>query len=75
VSLALTKYDLRNWKNMYLTFNFGLMAIAFRTPEGNPSIDGARGGAAPAGEAPAEGFPAFRTRFRIIFSVIGITDF
>ena len=28
VSLALTKYDLRNWKNMYLTFNFGYAIFA-----------------------------------------------
>lgn len=28
VSLALTKYDLRNWKNMYLTFNFGYPIFA-----------------------------------------------
>ena len=30
VSLALTKYDLRNWKNMYLTFNFGYPIFAPR---------------------------------------------
>ncbi|MEG0808185.1 MAG: patatin-like phospholipase family protein [Alistipes sp.] len=30
VSLALTKYDLRNWKNMYLTFNFGYAIFAPR---------------------------------------------
>ncbi len=51
VSLALTKYDLRNWKNMYLTFNFGYAIFAPK----EPSIDG-RGGAAPAGEAPARDF-------------------
>lgn len=28
VSLALTKYDVRNWKNMYLTFNFGYAIFA-----------------------------------------------
>lgn len=28
VSLALTKYDLRDWKNMYLTFNFGYAIFA-----------------------------------------------
>lgn len=28
VSLALTKYDLRSWKNMYLTFNFGYPIFA-----------------------------------------------
>ena len=28
VSLALTKYDLQNWKNMYLTFNFGYAIFA-----------------------------------------------
>ncbi|MEG1885549.1 MAG: patatin-like phospholipase family protein [Alistipes sp.] len=28
VSLALTKYDLRSWKNMYLTFNFGYAMFA-----------------------------------------------
>ena len=31
VSLSLTKYDLRNWKNMYLMFNFG---YAIFTPRG-----------------------------------------
>lgn len=30
VSLALTKYDLRNWKNTYLTFNFGYPIFAPR---------------------------------------------
>lgn len=30
LSLALTKYDLRNWKNMYLTFNFGYAIFAPR---------------------------------------------
>ena len=28
VSLSLTKYDLKNWKNMYLTFNFGYAIFA-----------------------------------------------
>lgn len=28
VSLALTKYDFRNWRNMYLTFNFGYAIFA-----------------------------------------------
>lgn len=28
VSLALTKYDVRNWKNMYVTFNFGYAIFA-----------------------------------------------
>ena len=28
VSLALTKYDLRDWRNMYLTFNFGYTIFA-----------------------------------------------
>lgn len=28
VSLALTKYDIRNWKNMYLSFNFGLLIFS-----------------------------------------------
>lgn len=28
VSLALTKYDVRDWKNMYLTFNFGYAIFA-----------------------------------------------
>ena len=28
VSLALTKYDLKNWRNMYLTFNFGYAIFA-----------------------------------------------
>lgn len=28
VSLALTKYDLKDWKNMYLTFNFGYAIFA-----------------------------------------------
>ena len=28
VSLALTKYDLHNWRNMYLTFNFGYAIFA-----------------------------------------------
>jgi len=28
VSLALTKYDLHDWKNMYLTFNFGYAIFA-----------------------------------------------
>ncbi len=28
VSLALTKYDLHNWKNMYVTFNFGYAIFA-----------------------------------------------
>ena len=28
VALALTKYDLRDWKNMYLTFNFGYAIFA-----------------------------------------------
>lgn len=28
VSLALTKYDLKSWKNMYLTFNFGYAIFA-----------------------------------------------
>ena len=28
VSLALTKYDLQDWKNMYLTFNFGYAIFA-----------------------------------------------
>lgn len=28
VSLALTKYDMRSWKNMYLTFNFGYPIFA-----------------------------------------------
>lgn len=28
VSLALTKYDLDNWRNMYLTFNFGYAIFA-----------------------------------------------
>ncbi len=28
VSLALTKYDVRNWQNMYLTFNFGYTIFA-----------------------------------------------
>lgn len=28
VSLSLTKYDLRDWKNMYLTFNFGYAIFA-----------------------------------------------
>ncbi len=28
VSLSYTKYDLRNWKNMYLTFNFGYTIFA-----------------------------------------------
>ena len=31
VSLSLTKYDLRNWKNMYLTFSFG---YAIFSPKG-----------------------------------------
>ena len=26
--LALTKYDLKNWRNMYLTFNFGYAIFA-----------------------------------------------
>lgn len=30
VSLALTKYDLRSWRNMYLTFNFGYAIFAPR---------------------------------------------
>ncbi|MCM1151235.1 MAG: patatin-like phospholipase family protein [Alistipes sp.] len=30
VSLALTKYDLRDWNNMYLTFNFGYAIFAPR---------------------------------------------
>ena len=30
VSLALTKYDLRDWRNMYLTFNFGYAIFAPR---------------------------------------------
>lgn len=30
VSLALTKYDFRSWKNMYLTFNFGYAIFAPR---------------------------------------------
>lgn len=30
VSLALTKYDVRNWRNMYLTFNFGYAIFAPR---------------------------------------------
>lgn len=30
VSLSLTKYDLRNWKNMYVTFNFGYAIFAPR---------------------------------------------
>ncbi len=30
VSLALTKYDLRNWDNLYLTFNFGYPIFAPR---------------------------------------------
>ena len=28
VSLALTKYDLDSWRNMYLTFNFGYTIFA-----------------------------------------------
>ncbi len=28
ISLALTKYDLRNWRNTYLSFNFGLLIFA-----------------------------------------------
>lgn len=28
VSLSCTKYDLRNWKNMYITFNFGYAIFA-----------------------------------------------
>ena len=28
VSLSLTKYDLKNWENMYLTFNFGYAIFA-----------------------------------------------
>ena len=28
VSLSLTKYDLKDWKNMYLTFNFGYAIFA-----------------------------------------------
>ena len=28
VSLALTKYEVQNWKNMYLTFNFGYAIFA-----------------------------------------------
>ncbi len=28
VSLALTKYDLQNWKNTYLSFNFGLLIFS-----------------------------------------------
>ena len=28
VSLSLTKYDLKNWRNMYLTFNFGYAIFA-----------------------------------------------
>ncbi len=31
ISLSLTKYDIRNWDNMYLTFNFG---IAMFSPKG-----------------------------------------
>ncbi len=31
VSLSLTKYDLKNWDNMYLTFNFGYMIFAPRS--------------------------------------------
>ncbi len=30
VSLALTKYELKNWHNMYLTFNFGYAIFAPR---------------------------------------------
>ena len=28
VSLSLTKYDLKSWPNMYLTFNFGYAIFA-----------------------------------------------
>lgn len=28
VSLALTKYDLDNWNNTYLTFNFGMLIFS-----------------------------------------------
>ena len=28
VSLSLTKYDLKDWNNMYLTFNFGYAIFA-----------------------------------------------
>ena len=28
VSLAFTKYDLNNWKNSYLSFNFGLLIFS-----------------------------------------------